>query len=166
MTPRTRRGAAGVTAGNRQTLRRGPGLAHSGRAGQRQPARTGVDEHPAKLCAFVLPTHQRPGVIINMALAHPNGLRDVPGDVAQNNFYTNVYCDVDGAAWRQNFRRRAVIGNCRYGPHNSPQVMVRPPSTTTVCPVTYPAAGEANHTAVAASSAGSPKRPRTSRRVW
>jgi hypothetical protein len=41
----------------------------------------------------------------------------------------------------------------------SPQVMVNPPSTTIVCPVTYPPAGEASHTAVAANSMALPNRP-------
>ncbi len=43
------------------------------------------------------------------------------------------------------------------------QVIVTPPSTTMVWPVTKPPASDASHTSVAASSAGSPMRPNNTR---
>jgi hypothetical protein len=49
--------------------------------------------------------------------------------------------------------------NCR----DRPYVMVTPPSTAMVCPVTYPAASDASQTSVAASSSGSPMRCNTIR---
>lgn len=53
------------------------------------------------------------------------------------------------------------------GSHPGPtcQVMVRPPSTASVCPVTKAPAAEANQTAVAASSTGSPIRPKMTRGI-
>ena len=45
------------------------------------------------------------------------------------------------------------------------QVIVTPPSTTMVCPVTKPPASETSHTRVAASSTGEPMRPNNTRGV-